>query len=244
MNFSGLSQRSRLGRLLRFPLRYIPNDAIMPVLQGKLRGYRWVTGSSNHGCWLGSYEYEKQQTISNIVKPGTIAFDLGAHVGFYTLLFSKMTGSLGRVFAFEPFPPNIYYLQKHIALNHIMNVQILEVAVSDSSGVTSFLQQSNSSMGHIGEFGGFDVEKVAIDELVKIGKLPVPNYMKIDIEGAEYKALIGSQATLREFHPIIFLATHGNDVHGNCCEFLLRLGYELQSVEGISVSSSNEIIAL
>lgn len=244
MNFSGIPRRSKLGQLLRFPLRYIPRNAVFPILQGKLRGYKWVVGSSNHGCWLGSYEYRKQQVIGNTIKPGTIAFDIGAHVGFYTLLFSKLTGaSEGKVFAFEPFPPNISYLRKHIAINRVTNVEVLEMAVSDSSGTTFFSQGPSGSTGRIGDSGEFKVKQTSIDELLAQERLPAPHYMKIDIEGAEFRALLGAEATLREFHPLIFLATHGEEVHHNCCKFLTSLGYQLKSLDGNDIEDTDEIFA-
>jgi len=244
MNFSKISYRSRFGQLLRFPLRYIPADSVLPILQGKLSGYKWIAGSSNHGYWLGSYEYEKQQLISNTIKAGTVAFDIGAHVGFYTLLFSKLVGSEGKVFSFEPSPANLAYLRKHLTINRISNVTTVEAAVSDSMSVTSFAQGPNSSTGRIADTGDFEVEQVSIDELVNKGKLPPPNYIKMDIEGAEFMALRGAENTLREFHPTIFLATHEADVHQSCCSFLKKLGYELKSLNGLDISATDEIMAL
>lgn len=88
MNFSGISSKSALGKLLRAPLQLIPADLVVPIIQGKLRGNRWVT----HGCWLGNYEYEKQRLLRNSVRPGSVCFDIGAHVGFYTLLMSRVVG--------------------------------------------------------------------------------------------------------------------------------------------------------
>ncbi len=76
----------------------------MHVVQGPLRGKRWIAGSSNHGCWLGSYELAKQRKVIELVRPGMVCWDVGAHVGFYTLLFAELVGPLGRVFAFEPLP--------------------------------------------------------------------------------------------------------------------------------------------
>jgi FkbM family methyltransferase len=243
MNFSGIAYNSWIGKLLRLPLRYIPKNTVLPVIQGELRGYKWISGSSNHGCWLGSYEYEKQRLISSMIKPGTVAFDIGAHVGFYTLLFSKLIGPEGKVFAFEPFPPNIDFLRKHISMNRIANVETLEVAVSDAEGTTLFTQGPGSSMGYISETGDFEVEQVAIDGLIRRKKLSPPNYIKIDIEGAEYKALIGAKETLRKFHPVIFLATHGREVHKSCCDFLTDLGYALNPIDGSDILVTDEIVA-
>ena len=117
MNFSAVPYHSWLGRVLRFPLRLLPPETIVPILQGRLRGKRWIVGSGNHGCWLGSYEYEKRRAFEQTISAGNIVFDVGAHVGFYTLLASTLVGPTGRVVAFEPAPRNLRYLKEHLRLN-------------------------------------------------------------------------------------------------------------------------------
>ena len=82
MNFSSISDRSLLGKALRAPLKFIPTELVVPILQGRLKGKKWVNGSSNHGCWLGSYELGKQLIFSATIKEGSVVFDLGANVGF------------------------------------------------------------------------------------------------------------------------------------------------------------------
>jgi len=71
LNFSKISSDSIIGKFLRFPLKLLPQNMIVPIIQGKLRGKKWIVGSSNHGCWLGSYEYEKQVLFSKIVQEGS-----------------------------------------------------------------------------------------------------------------------------------------------------------------------------
>lgn len=67
-------------------------------------------GSSSHGCWIGSYEYHKRRLFEQAVTPGSAVFDIGAHVGFYTLLASVLVGDQGRVVAFEPNAGNVRLL--------------------------------------------------------------------------------------------------------------------------------------
>ncbi len=114
MNFSGVSRQTVVGKLLRLPLRLLPDGMAVPVLQGPLKGKRWLVGSSTHGCWLGSYEYEKQRLFAKKIKAGAVVFDIGANVGFYTLLTAMLVRPEGRVVAFEPVPRNIDFLRKHI----------------------------------------------------------------------------------------------------------------------------------
>lgn len=244
MNISGISSKSLLGKGLRFPLRFIPSNTVLPVLQGRLRGYKWVVGSHVHGCWLGSYEYKKQLFVVKTIASGTVVFDMGAHVGFYTLLFSDLVGPAGQVVAFEPLPRNVQCLKRHIRLNNLSNVTVIEAAVSDKGGTALFAESGSSATGHLSVFGQHQVLQVSIDELITAGEIPVPDYLKIDIEGAEYLALMGAKSILANHHPTIFLATHGCDVHERCCALLVELGYELKAVTDQDITQTDEIVAI
>jgi len=129
INFSGITDNSVVGKVLRLPLKLIPGGTILPILQGNLKGKKWIVGSSNHGCWLGTYEFAKQRLFSETIREGSVVYDIGAHVGFYTLLASVLVGPKGKVVAFEPLPRNIYYLKKHLRLNQCKNVILVEAAV-------------------------------------------------------------------------------------------------------------------
>jgi FkbM family methyltransferase len=229
--------------MLRQPLRLIPANAAMPILQGRLRGKRWIAGAHTHGCWLGSYESEKQKLFASRVRTGDTVFDIGANAGFYTLLASDLVGKLGHVYAFEPVPRNTEFLHKHIRLNRINNVTVIESAVSDRAGETSFDDSSGSATGHLNSEGKLKVRTVAIDALISEGEILPPNCMKIDVEGAEFLVLSGATSMLRNYHPTIFLATHGEQVHEQCCELLKTLGYQIEGLGGVPIRQCDELIA-
>ena len=96
LKISKIPINSSIGKLLRFLLNLIPRDYEVPILQGKLKGQKWIVGSSNHGCWLGSYEYEKRLRFEGEVQKDSVVYDIGANVGFYTLLASKLVGGNGK----------------------------------------------------------------------------------------------------------------------------------------------------
>lgn len=245
MNFSGISSKSVIGKLLRLPLRLIPSGMILPILQGRLKGKKWIAGSGNHGCWIGSYEHEKQTLFAKTIQEGFVVYDIGAHVGFYTLLASEIIGLNGKVAAFEPLPRNIHYLKEHLRLNRCENVTVLEAAVAERSGITFFEESTNNYMGSLSSKGRLEIKVVSLDNLVSKGEIPPPDYMKIDVEGSEMLVLSGAKSLLAQYHPTIFLATHGNKVHQQCCKFLKSIGYDLQSInEKQNIYETDEILAL
>jgi FkbM family methyltransferase len=243
MNFSAISKQTLLGQLLRFPLKLIPPQTIMPIWQGKLRNKKWIVGSGDNGYWLGSYEYEKQLLFEQTLTPGSVVFDIGAHVGFYTLLSSVLVGKNGKVVAFEPLPRNLFYLHEHLRLNQIQNVTVMEAAVSAASRVTSFDESSTSFTGRISSAGQLQVKTVALDELTLTGQIPMPTHIKIDVEGAELSVFSGARETLNQARPTIFLATHGTEIHQQACDFLESLDYHLKAIGAESLQQSTEIMA-
>jgi len=159
-------------------------------------------------------------------------FDIGAHAGFYTLLFSHLVGLSGKVLAFEPLPRNLAYLHKHLRLNGIRNVQVLEVAVSDKVGISPFAEGENSYTGALAQTGAMRVQSVSLDDLYARGSLPLPNFIKIDVEGAEDLVLTGASLLIARARPTIFLATSGCEVDARCVQILAAMQYRLESIPG------------
>jgi FkbM family methyltransferase len=187
------------------------------------------------------YEYEKQQLISRTVQPNTVFYDVGANVGFYTLLGSRLVGA-GKVFAFEPLLHNLEYLRKHLALNRIENVEVLELAVADENADALFEVEATGSMGHLSHGGTVKVQTATLDSLLEQGRILPPNYIKMDIEGAELAALRGAQRCIQQYRPQIFLATHGHEIHSQCCRLLASWGFECQVLE-LTADGFGELVA-
>jgi FkbM family methyltransferase len=242
MNFQALSSETLLGKIARLPLSLVPRGTVVRILRGTLRGKRWIVGSAIHRCWLGFYEYEKQRLISREVRPNSVFWDIGANVGFYSLLASKLVRS-GKVFAFEPVPRNLEYLRKHVVLNRVTNVEVLPIAVSDKDGISSFRVEQTGLMGHLSGEGNTTVSTAALDTLVEEGKVLPPDYVKMDIEGAELLALRGASRTFQRFRPVLFLATHGREVEAECRRLLELWGYDCRNIGSKSNSELGEIIA-
>jgi FkbM family methyltransferase len=229
INFSALRPHTLAGKIVRFPFRAIPRDIAVPILQGPLRGKKWIVGSYIHGCWLGSYEFALQRLIANEVKRGDVFFDVGACVGFYSLL-AAVRSEPARVHAFEPLPANLSYLRKHLQLNKIKNVEVHEIAISDEVGTQLFAGEATRAMGKLDANGSIRVRTSTIDALLQAGEIPAPRYIKMDIEGTESKAILGAKECILRHKPKLFLATHGRQVHDECLRLLSSWQYEFHEI--------------
>lgn len=241
IDFSSIDSDSLFGKALRLPLRLIPDHAVMRILQGPLKGKKWIAGSANHGCWLGSFEATKQRTFYNSIERGSTVYDVGANVGFYSLLSSEGVGPNGQVVSFEPLPRNLMFLRNHIQINDINNVLTLPLALSELKDWLPFDDSARHTQAKIVDEGNFLVHAISLDELVEQIKLPDPDLMKIDIEGSEVQMLRGGRQTIERAEPLIYLATHGETIREECKDLLNSIDYNLQPIdEDKNIKCSNE----
>ena len=245
MNLSKISSNQQpLGKLLRLPLKLIPKRAVFRIMQGRLKGWKWIVGSGEHGYWLGWYEIGKRQAFETAIPEGAVVYDIGANVGYYSLMAAVVSGSKGHVYAFEPLPRNVDYLRKHVTLNKMTDrITVFDVAVSDKTGEAAFDLGASTSMGHLAETGEIKVKQVRLDDMVASGEIKAPDYMKVDVEGAEYDVLNGARALLAQYKPVIFLDTHNREAHNATVKLLNELDYEIYCLDGKPLPESKELIA-
>lgn len=205
----------------------------MPIVSGPNKGMKWRTGSSVHGCWLGTYERDKVDLLRRFVKPGMVAYDIGANAGYYTLLLSHLVGPSGRVYAFEPLPESLVNLTHHVRVNDVRNCEVVAAAVSDRSGLAGFRTAESNSMGSLvdGE-APLRVPTVTIDQLVDEAGFEPPDIVKMDIEGAEAMALAGAREVLGSRASNWFIALHGEAPARATASALLSAGFNLFDLDG------------
>ena len=178
------------------------------------------------------------------LRVGDVFYDLGANVGFFTLLGSRCVGSAGRVIAFEPEPENLAMLQKHCEWNGVRNVRWIGGAVGASRGRARLAIDAGRSGAKLDLGGDLEVDVVAIDALVATGDLPPPDLMKLDVEGAELAALEGARAALRTSAPVLVVAVHGSSKADRCIGLLEGLGYVVSWLGSGPRDGLGELIAL
>jgi len=149
-----------------------------------------------------SYEKTTVKTITKLLKKGSTVLNIGANVGYHTLLTANLVGTNGKVFAFEPFPENIQFLEKNVDVNGYDNVEIIPKAVSNKVGITNlWLKESGTwhfiSSKKISDFKSCSVDTISIDEFLKNKKINV-DFAIIDAEGSEKFILEGMKQTIQE----------------------------------------------
>jgi FkbM family methyltransferase len=199
----------------------------VPVLTGPSRGNRIVVGAGDHAYWVGTFETWKQALIAANLAEGDVFYDLGAHVGFFTVLAAKIVGKTGKVIAVEPMQANFARLADHVRINGYEDrVQMIEAAVTDRTGQAQFKSHEKSQMGRLDDSGDSVVATVALDEL----GLLAPALVKMDIEGGEPKALQGMRHLIRSGKPTLVISPHGTD--DACVALLASWGYSVRRHRG------------
>lgn len=185
---------------------------------------------------LGKYEHDTGALMKQIIKPGMTVIDIGAHIGFYTRIFSDLVGQRGRVYAFEPDADNFHLLQKNSS--DLKNTSIFNLAVSNENGFINFYQSQNTGLHSIvPQDDTRIVLRVATETLdaflqeKNIGKV---DFMKIDIEGGEPLAFAGAKKLLSQPEIMIimeFTPDNFKKIAASPQEFLK----ELKNIYGFSI---------
>ena len=207
--------RSEIVRRLR--IRWVRNR-IVRIMSGVGVGLRFNPGFSNPAYAYGSYEQPVQQALVNFLRPGDVFYDIGANLGFFTVIGAKIVGQTGQVHAFEPVPDNYNYLCKNVEINEFPNVSAHQYAISKSTGKGQLFLSDYSGGATLSETsippdfkGAMAVELAAIDDLIGQQNFLPPTLVKIDVEGAEMDVLQGMIQTIEKYKPIIIYEIDDGD---------------------------------
>ena len=174
----------------------------------------------------GVHEPYMQACFIKFLRTGSVVYDVGAHVGFHALFCGLLVGSAGRVIAFEPEPRCRESLFRQVAANPDLPVTVLPYALTDCPATLSFRRFGNGQ-SHVHPQGELLVEATTIDVLVDTGRIPVPDLIKIDVEGHEEAVLKGARQTLSQYRPVVLCDYNPGNTLGAAREILEPLGYEV-----------------
>ena len=228
--WEGLGEPVTIPWLENLRLRIFPGNETSAVL--------FLTGlyEPNEFCWLQRF-----------LKPGMTVIDGGANMGLYTLYAARRIGRRGTVVALEPSAREFDRLAGHVRLNRLANVRCRRLALGREAGKGRLRVAAEWNAGHntLGAFGyeateTAGVEEVdirALDSIVVEEALERVDLVKLDLEGAEFDALLGAERTLRRFEPAILIELadrtlrHQGAESGQIWDFLEERGYAMHGFD-------------
>jgi FkbM family methyltransferase len=157
------------------------------------------------------YEGETSQLLATVLRPGDTFLDVGAHVGYFSMLAGALVGPGGKVVSFEPEERNYRQLLDHVEINDLRHVTPVNAAVAHEDGVADFHVNSDNDGGHalwnVGEHQfnqqsretplTRQIDVVSVDRFLRENGISAPRVIKIDAEGSEHAVLLGARETLR-----------------------------------------------
>jgi FkbM family methyltransferase len=182
--------------------------------------------------WDGSYEIKVQQVLQESLKSDSVFYDVGANIGFYSLLAARHGA---QVFAFEPDVRNAESLERHARLNSLgAKIEVIRAAVFSTSGFVT-LEPADSARGHGNAHVGTNVENsnptvqvpcTTLDDFAR--EHIAPDTIKIDVEGAESNVLKGAEKIFTNYRPLLICEVHDTVNSSFVDAWLKTRGYELR----------------
>jgi FkbM family methyltransferase len=161
---------------------------------------------------IGAFDETVLQTTITSLYEGNVFLDIGANIGYLSLIASRCVGADGRVIAFEPNPFTVEILRRNVERNGAQNVAIQQIACCDHSGSTEFFTGTGCHSGlaslsseNAGGTNSVNVKCCTIDEVVAEEQLHNVHLIKTDTEGAELSVILGARKTIRRFRPKVLV---------------------------------------
>jgi FkbM family methyltransferase len=210
----------------------------LEIQKGSGRGLWFNGGRANAGYALGTTEPAVQHALATLLRAGMTMYDVGANVGFLTIIAGRLVGPTGHVIGFEPAPDSARQIEHNARLNNFTHITVCQHALADTDGTRQFLVSDDPTwsklVGHdhtvdrpVGEIS---VSVLRLDTIVRDADLPLPHLIKIDVEGDEFAVLAGASDTLRRSRPLLMIELHGTNAV--VAEALTNLGYHAVVLDG------------
>jgi FkbM family methyltransferase len=209
-----------------------PENCTRRILFGPSKGLKYKVNSiSGISAIYGVNQRCIQKAFLYLVKQNMVVYDIGANVGLFTILLSKLVGKQGRVYSFEPVPCLAEQISINAKLNNLNNVTVIEKAVSDSVSYKNFYIGNSFCEGHI--FNGskdkdsycIQVSCIALDYFVFDKGNPPPHLIKIDVEGGESGVFNGAKKVIEKYRPVIICDLHNPKQDTEVGKMLISYNY-------------------
>ncbi len=183
------------------------------------------------------HERYEARLLRTVLQPGASFWDVGANIGYFSLLAATVVGPRGQVVAWEPGPEAFQQLQDNIALNNVLQVYALPLAVADQEGTARlYLHGGEADTGATLFQGGarsqyHEVQTTTLDTFFRQHGGPPPQLLKIDVEGAELAVLQGAVSLLADHSPLLLVEMEEKTLRlaglsrQDIVDFLVPLGY-------------------
>lgn len=217
---------------------------VWTVEQGSGAGLK-LRFPQNQDYVLGSSELPVQTEMAKHLSPGDVFYDVGANTGFFSLIAARIVGPQGHVCAFEPLAPNAAAIADNARLNAMTQLRVFEVAVGSEARQDELLVTewdgggalSRYPVGPSGSVSRTPVRVVPLDEFIPERGLPLPTFVKIDVEGAELEVIEGMTGTIARCRPVLLYEVDDGDRSrfarrwAELDERVRSLGYEIVRLE-------------
>ena len=218
-------------------------DKVMSIEAGPMRGIKLAASRhTSHAHINGTYEREVQEAIDRMVRPGDVCYDLGASIGYMTLLMARKAR---HVYSFEPAPHAIAEMKRHLAVNSVKNVTIVPSPVSDAVREVRFCLTDGAYGSAINDTETrWPVLQLQTTTLNRFGKdHPAPDFLKMDVEGEEGAVLDGAHDLLARRKTSICCEVHNREAAVSVLGTLARFGYQVTLLDGSSAKVPEEVLA-
>lgn len=188
-------------------------------------------------------EHHVQFAFRHYLRHGDTAFDVGANRGWLTVPMSRLIGPKGHLVSFEASPRNVRALCDAVSYHHLTNTEVVPAAVySESGNIVQLYENRFSNTDSIyftdGESDKVDVISISLDDFSYFYGLR-PSFIKMDIEGAEYDALLGATRIIEDCLPVFVLELRAADARP--LKFLLERGYKAINLRDLSYVDTLEV---
>ena len=245
-SLGGLRRVPVLGDFLSWTSRKIvPSDSLLwiQIERGPSEGL-WIRVNPRTGqnVQKGIGEPQVQKTLVDHLRPGMTFYDLGANIGFFSLMAARLVGQQGRVISFEADPEIAARLRENLARNQFTQAHVEQKAVwSEPAAVPFERVDPNTSpdrgLGHVSTNGStpgtITVEAVSLDQYT--ASHPPPDFLKCDVEGAEVAVFRGAARLLSIKRPIVLVEMHNPENQRALLDQFTTQGYRCQSIDDTHV---------